>query len=81
MTREAGSIRLNNGKVKYALLPVWLLSTTWKGEKYLFAMNGQSGKMVGDLPVDKSAYKKWLFGLAGAVGAAVYALLFLASLL
>lgn len=81
VTREAGSIRLNNGKVKYALLPVWLLSTTWKGEKYLFAMNGQSGKMVGDLPVDKSAYKKWLFGLAGAVGAAVYALLFLVSLL
>lgn len=81
VTREAGSIRLNNGKVKYALFPVWILNTTWKGEKYLFAMNGQSGKMVGDLPVDKSAYKKWLFGLAGAVGAAVYALLFLASLL
>lgn len=81
VTKEAGSIRLNNGKVKYALFPVWLLSTTWKGEKYLFAMNGQSGKMVGNLPVDKAAYRKWLFGLAGAVGAAVYALLFFVSLL
>ena len=81
VTREAGSIRLNNGKVKYALFPVWILNTTWKGEKYLFAMNGQSGKMVGDLPVDKGAYRKWLFGLAGAVGVAVYATLFLVSLL
>lgn len=52
-----------------------------EGKKYLFAMNGQSGKMVGDLPVDKGAYKKWLFGLTGAVGAAVYAILFLVSLL
>lgn len=78
--REAGSIRLNNGKVKYALFPVWILNTTWNGQKYLFAMNGQSGKMVGDLPLDKGAYMKWLFGLTVAVGAAVYALLFLISL-
>lgn len=81
VTRETGSIRLNNGKVKYALFPVWLLSTTWKGETYLFAINGQSGKMVGNLPVDKSAYRKWLFGLTGAVGAVIYAALFLISLL
>lgn len=81
VTRENGSIRLHNGKAKYALFPVWLLSTTWKGEKYLFAMNGQSGKMVGDLPVDKAACRKWFWGLTGAVGAAVYALLFLVSLL
>lgn len=80
VTREAGSIRLNNGKVKYALFPVWILNTTWRGKRYLFAMNGQSGKMVGDLPLDKGAYRKWLFGLAGAVGAAVYAILFLAGL-
>ena len=81
VTREAGSIRLNNSKVKYALFPVWILNTTWNGQQYLFAMNGQSGKMVGDLPLDKGAYRKWLFGLTGAVGAAVYAALFLISLL
>lgn len=79
--REAGSIRLNKGKVKYALFPVWILNTTWNGQQYLFAMNGQSGKMVGNLPLDKGAYRKWLFGLTGAVGAAVYAALFLISLL
>lgn len=81
VTREAGSIRFNNSKVRYALFPVWLLNTTWNGQKYLFAMNGQSGKMVGDLPLDKGLYRKWLFGLTGAIAAAVYAGLFLISLL
>ncbi len=81
VTREAGSIRFNNSKVKYALFPVWILNTTWNGKKYLFAMNGQSGKMVGDLPLDKGAYRKWLFGLTGAIGAVVYAALFLISIL
>ncbi len=81
VTREAGSIQLNNSRIKYALFPVWLLHTTWNGQQYLFAMNGQSGKMVGDLPLDKKLYRKWLLGLTGAVGAAVYAALFLISMM
>lgn len=79
--KESDSIRLNNSKVKYVLCPIWILNTTWNGQKYLFAMNGQSGKMVGELPLDKGAYKKWLFGLTGVVGAAIYAILFLISIL
>ena len=53
---------------KYALYPVWLLNTTWKGKKYLFAMNGQTGKFVGDLPVDNGLYFKWLGGLTAGFG-------------
>ena len=79
--KEAGSIQLCNSKVKYALYPVWLLSTKWNGQNYLFAMNGQSGKMVGNLPLDKSAYRKWLFGLTGIIGAAVFAASYLFWLL
>ncbi len=75
--KEAGSIRLHNGKVKYALFPVWLLSTTWNGHNYLFAMNGQSGKMAGDLPLDKAAYLKWLLGLTGITGAVLYILFYI----
>ena len=52
---EHSSVRLRNGKAKYSLYPVWLLNTSWNGQKYTFAMNGQTGKFVGDLPVDKSA--------------------------
>ena len=46
-------VRLSNGKVKYALFPVWILNTSCNGENYVFAMNGQTGKIVGDVPGDK----------------------------
>lgn len=74
---ESSSVRLANGKAKYALYPVWLLNTTWEGQRYTFAMNGQTGKFVGDLPLDKGAYRKWLFGLTGIFSAAIFALMFL----
>lgn len=73
VTPEATGIRLQNGRAKYALYPVWILNTNWKGKKYTFAMNGQTGKIVGDLPLDKDAYKKWLFGLTGIIGAVAFA--------
>ena len=47
---------LRRGQVQYALMPVWMLSTRYEGKNYLFAMNGQTGKMVGDLP---SSRKRW----------------------
>lgn len=81
VTKEAGSIRLKGAKVSYVLLPVWLLSTTWEDKNYLFAMNGQTGKMVGDLPMDKGAYKRWLFGLTGAIGAVLFVVSYLFWLL
>lgn len=52
-------IRTENGKAKYALYPVWMLTTQWNGQKYTFAMNGQTGKFIGDLPMDKGAYWRW----------------------
>lgn len=75
--KEASSIQLSNGEIKYVLFPVWLLNTKWNGQNYLFAMNGQNGKMVGDLPVDKAAYKKWLLGLTVLIGVVLYVLSYL----
>lgn len=63
-------IQLKEGNARYALLPVWLLNTTWKGEKYVFAMNGQTGKFVGNLPMDKGLFWKYWF-IAMAVGAPI----------
>ncbi|MDE7267835.1 MAG: hypothetical protein K2N89_10265 [Lachnospiraceae bacterium] len=81
VTKETGSIQLSDSKVRYTLLPVWLLHTKWNGENYLFAMNGQTGKMVGNLPLDKAAYKKHLFGLTGVIGFALFAASYLIWLL
>lgn len=77
----SSNINLKNGVAKYALYPVWLLNTSWNGKNYTFAMNGQTGKFAGDLPLDKGAYKRWLFGIAGIASAAAFALSYLIWLL
>ena len=64
-------------KARYALLPVWLLSTQWNGKSFLFAMNGQTGKLIGDLPVSPGRYAAWFFGIAAPIAAVLAALLFL----
>ena len=60
---ENTNVNISGGKAQYALYPVWILNTTWKDKKYIFAMNGQTGKMTGDLPIDRGIYLKWLAGL------------------
>ena len=63
--------QLRRGRVRCALLPVWLLSTQWEGKRFLFAMNGQTGKMVSDLPVSKKKYWTWWGGLTAGITAAL----------
>ena len=68
---------LRRGAVRYVMLPVWLLSTRWKGQSFLFAMNGQTGKLVGDLPVSKGRYWGWFGAIAAPLAAILAAVLFL----
>lgn len=62
VTEQQADIQLTDGPARYGLLPVWILTTKYQGKDYTFAMNGQTGKMVGDLPMDKTAYWLWLAG-------------------
>ena len=64
-------VQMYREKTSYALLPVWMLSTRWNGNNYIFAMNGQTGKFIGDLPVSKGRYFAWM----GAIAAQLAALL------
>jgi DNA-directed RNA polymerase subunit RPC12/RpoP len=48
---KSSSVYLEQGRAKYALYPVWLLNTKYKDKLYTFAMNGQTGKLVGNVPV------------------------------
>lgn len=50
---------------QYVMLPVWLLYTKYKEKDYLFAINGQTGKMVGDLPMSIPK----IFAFAGLITA------------
>ncbi|MEY8354736.1 zinc ribbon domain-containing protein [Lachnospiraceae bacterium 54-53] len=49
------SVRLEDEKWEYALLPVWTLTyhDEAKDQMYYFTVNGQTGKVCGRLPVDK----------------------------
>ena len=77
LTPEYSVFNLQKGDVRYALLPVWMLHTKWNGNDYLFAMNGQTGKLIGDLPVDKGLYWSWFARLALPTAAVLAAILFL----
>lgn len=80
---QSSVVNLQHGSAQYALYLVWLLNTTWQGNTYTFAMNGQTGKFIGDLPMDKKAYwKKFrmmagIFAVIGTVLAAVIDYMFI----
>ena len=44
---------------KYALLPVWMVNVKYNNEFYLFAMNGQTGEFIGNIPLDKKKVVIW----------------------
>ena len=78
---ESENIKLSKAKAKYALYPVWLLNTTYRGEKYTFAMNGQTGKFVGNLPMDRKLYVKWFSVYTALITPIAFALIWYFNLL
>ena len=64
---------------KYALYPVWILNTIWNGEKFVFAMNGQTGKLVGNVPYSKGKFFGVLFGVLAALWAIMLGVLAVTS--
>ena len=50
----------------YTLLPVWMVYYDYKGVEYIFAMNGQTGKVVGKPPISKKKVALWFGRIAVA---------------
>ncbi len=61
VTLTSRNIEMNGEDIHYALLPVWMLNTKYGGKMYQFAINGQTGLVSGELPIDKK--KLWLIRL------------------
>ena len=68
---------MKNGAITYALFPVWILNTKWENQLYTFAMNGQSGKIAGNLPLDKKAYWRMFIIMAAIITGLIFLLFFL----
>ena len=75
VTPTARRMQVRREKTAYALLPVWMLSTKWNGKNFIFAMNGQTGKFIGDLPVSMGRYFAWFAGIAAPLAALLAILL------
>lgn len=65
-------IDIDHAKALYIMLPIWVLNTEYKGKKYTFMMNGQTGKIVSNMPIDN----KKLLGSCFAIFALFFALVF-----
>ena len=62
---------IEHGKVRYILVPVWMLNTRYKDKIYTFAMNGQTGKMIGELPVCTKQTISWFLRIFAAAVAVI----------
>ena len=59
----SSNIRLNNGRARYALYPVWILNTIWNGQKFTFAAKVTESVKLTGFVIDSSKGGPWT-GLA-----------------
>ena len=62
-------MQIQQGNANYVLLPVWMLYTKYQDKTYVFAMNGQTGKMTGTFPICPKRSAMWFSGIWAGVSA------------
>jgi len=72
---DQARLNMTQGETRYVLLPVWLFTVRYGENSFPFAVNGQTGKLVGELPVDKKKYRLLKLSLCGGAAAAIFAIL------
>lgn len=61
------NLKVDHSRARYVLLPVWVLNTRYKDKTYTFAMNAQTGKMVGTFPICPKRSAAWFSGIFAGV--------------
>lgn len=59
-------INITQKTAYYTLLPVWILFYDYNKTEYIFAMNGQTGKVVGKPPISQGKILGWFGKISGA---------------
>lgn len=62
---EQKNVRTKKANSYYVLLPVWMVYYDFDKQEHTFAMNGQTGKIVGKPPLSYSKAALWFSGIAG----------------
>ncbi|AIY04607.1 putative phage replication protein [Planococcus sp. PAMC 21323] len=69
-------IHTNKKNVYYTLFPVWMVYYDFDNKEHTFAMNGQTGKVVGKPPISAFKVAAWFTGIAASTFAVVKAISF-----
>lgn len=65
--KEVEKIDMSINEINYTLLPTWQYEYDYNGKQYLFHLNGQTGKLVGEPPVSMKkavSFSAATFGLS-----------------
>ncbi|MDD3173153.1 MAG: TFIIB-type zinc ribbon-containing protein [Herbinix sp.] len=57
-------INIRKKQADYTLMPVWMVCYDYKQAEHIFAMNGQTGKVVGKPPISKAKIAAWFSGIS-----------------
>lgn len=60
-------IHTSKKNAMYVLLPVWMFAYDYDDQEHIFAMNGQTGKVVGKPPLSAGKIAAWFSGIAGSI--------------
>ena len=74
------SLASNEKNKTYALLPVWMVNVKYNNKMHIFAMNGQTGEFIGNIPLDKGKtilYTILIFTITMAICIAVSYFIFM----
>ncbi len=74
VSKSNSFVQMHGEDIKYALLPVWMLNTKYNDKMYQFAINGQTGRVAGELPIDKGKLFRWRLGLTLACAVPITAI-------
>lgn len=58
------NINLRQKNADYTLMPVWMVCYDYKKAEHNFAMNGQTGKIVGKPPLSAGKIATWFLGIS-----------------
>ena len=57
-------VKTKNVKSAYVLFPIWMVYYDYDKQEHTFAMNGQTGKIIGKPPISKRKVITWVSGIS-----------------
>lgn len=79
ITNKSEDVDMLKQKSEYVLFPIWMVYYDYDNQEHTFAMNGQTGKVVGKPPISQKKIWLWRLGIASGSFVAIKIISFLVS--